>query len=87
MCTQPPSLPYRIPGPEPYVPASTGGGPRQGPVNLPGSCPALDTNWCSRPVGGFADKAGCYNNSADCWTQLGTCYREAPSTGNKGCKE
>ncbi|PWW79974.1 Lytic polysaccharide monooxygenase [Tuber magnatum] len=81
------SLPYRIPGPEPYVPTSAGGGPRQGSVRPPQSCPVSNANWCSRPVPGFSDEAGCYRSSADCWSQLDTCYREAPATGNKGCKE
>ncbi|RPA89168.1 family 61 glycoside hydrolase [Choiromyces venosus 120613-1] len=83
--TQQPTLPYHIPGPEPYVPTSGGGGPRIGSVKPPVSCPVSNANWCSRPVPGFSDEAGCYRSSGDCWAQLDVCYREAPATGNKGC--
>ncbi|CUS14475.1 unnamed protein product [Tuber aestivum] len=86
MWAQPLSLPYRIPGPEPYVPTSAGGGPRQGPVRPQPPCPVSNANWCSRPVPGFSDEVGCYRSSADCWAQLDICYKEAPVTGNKGCK-
>ncbi|KAG0134965.1 glycoside hydrolase family 61 protein [Tuber indicum] len=84
---QPLSLPYRIPGPEPYVPSSAGGGRRVGSVRPPQLCPVSNANWCSRPVPGFSDEAGCYRSSGDCWAQVETCYREAPATGNKGCKK
>jgi len=69
------------------VSTSAGGGPRQGPVNPPKSCPVSNANWCSRPVPGFSDEAGCYRSCGDCWAQANACYKEAPATGNKGCKE
>jgi len=69
------------------MPSSASGSPRSGPINPSKFCPVSNANWCSHPVPRFSNELGSYRNSGDCWTQADACYREAPATGNKGCKE
>ncbi|AEO67396.1 glycoside hydrolase family 61 protein [Thermothielavioides terrestris NRRL 8126] len=53
---------------------------------IPADCQLKNANWCGAEVPAYADEAGCWASSADCFAQLDACYTSAPPTGSRGCR-
>ena len=84
---------YPVPGPDVFVPTSGGAPPQtnskitaQDSGRVPDDCLVKNANWCATPLPAYTDSAGCWAAAEDCHKQLDTCYKTAPSSGNKGCR-
>lgn len=92
---KPMALPYKTPGPRPYLPASAAGHNDDRTLTatrriqteglVPDSCLIKNANWCGHEVRAYSDEKGCWAASEDCFEQQGDCYLSAPPTGSRGC--
>ncbi|KAI0525748.1 family 61 glycoside hydrolase [Xylaria bambusicola] len=89
-----PSFPYPLPGPKAFaVPLPKNGHidttgpsvPKQTQGVVPPNYIVKNANWIGMEVPDYTDEGGCWAASENCWKQVGTCYNEAPPTGDAGC--
>ncbi|OAA68385.1 endoglucanase b [Niveomyces insectorum RCEF 264] len=52
---------------------------------VPSTCLVKNANWCGVEVPRYADEAGCWDASENCFHQEAACYRAAPPSGDANC--
>lgn len=79
---------YVIPGPEVFIPTSSGPGTKKTQTDgkVPADCLIKNANWCAKPLPKSSDVETCWDTVDDCWAQSKQCWDSVPVTGDAGCQ-